>query len=176
VRLALLVVLGLVAVGLWRGSPEPRVVTVLVERASGVPERASGFVVDGRVVTVAHPLGGGAVSVDGRAAHVARVSRDDDLAVLQLRIEGKRVGGAGVRVLRAGGAVEAAVRRRITAHIDGRARPALELAADVAAGDSGAPVVDGRGHLLGVVFARSRTRPGTAYAVDADAVHALLER
>jgi V8-like Glu-specific endopeptidase len=55
-------------------------------------------------------------------------------------------------------------------------RDALELRADVGAGDSGAPVVDGRGHLLGVVFARSRARDGTAYAVEADAVHALLER
>ena len=66
--------------------------------------------------------------------------------------------------------------RRITALRPRRAdarRPALELAAPVAAGDSGAPVlVDGR--LAGIVFARSRERAGIAYAVDAAALPRLL--
>ncbi len=93
---------------------------------------------------------------------------------LQLRIEGEHVGGRGVRVLTPGRAVPATVRRRITARIDGFSRPALEIRAEVSAGDSGAPVVDGRGHLLGVLFARSRSREGIAYAVDADAVGDIL--
>ena len=43
-------------------------------------------------------------------------------------------------------------------------RPSLELAVDVAAGDSGAPVVDRDGRVVGVVYARS-TPPRPAYAV-----------
>jgi S1-C subfamily serine protease len=65
--------------------------------------------------------------------------------------------------------------RRIRASVDGGPRRrALELRAAVAAGDSGAPVVTTSGRVAGVVFARSRTRAGSAYAVDASAVEALL--
>ena len=172
--LPVVLVLALVAAGMARGRAEPEVVRILVERPSGTPERATGFVRDGRVVTVAHVLAGGAVTVSGRSARVARVDRGADLAALEARIVGKRVGGAGVRVLRVSGSVAASVRRRITAHLDGAARPALEIRARIGPGDSGAPVVDGRGRLLGVVFARSRTRDDIAYAVDADAVRSLL--
>ena len=130
---------------------------------------------DGRVVTVAHVLNGHGVSVSGRPARLARVDRGDDLAVLQLRIEGEHVGGRGFAVLTPGRAVPAIGTaphhaRRSTA----LSRPALEIRAEVSAGDSGAPVVDGRGHLLGVLFARSRSREGIAYAVDADAVGDIL--
>jgi hypothetical protein len=82
------------------------------------------------------------------------------------------------------------VRRSIVAHVRvagaGRAvvRPALELSAGVVAGvvarvvagDSGAPVITDDGALAGVVFAASRNRADTAYAVDAKAVTELLRR
>jgi hypothetical protein len=60
-------------------------------------------------------------------------------------------------------------------------RPALELSAvdgtgRVAPGDSGAAVVTDSGELAGVVFAASRDRSDTAYAVDAIAVRHLLQR
>jgi hypothetical protein len=77
-------------------------------------------------------------------------------------------------------ALPARVVRRIdatvrTAGVPGSAvhRPALELAASPAAGDSGAPVVAG-GRIAGVVFARSSRRPGVAYAVDASVLEGLL--
>ena len=57
-----------------------------------------------------------------------------------------------------------------------RMRPGLELAAAIDPGDSGAPVLDGRGRLLGVLYARSRDRAGTAWAVDAAAARSLLAR
>jgi 1,6-anhydro-N-acetylmuramate kinase len=73
----------------------------------------------------------------------------------------------------------AEVRRRIDARVragDGRLiarRPAIELRADIRAGDSGAPLVhDGR--IAGIVFARSRGRDGVAYAVDAEVLGELL--
>jgi S1-C subfamily serine protease len=53
-------------------------------------------------------------------------------------------------------------------------RPALELAAAVQPGDSGAPVTDASGRVLGIVFARSDSGPPTAWAVDAAAAGALL--
>jgi hypothetical protein len=74
------------------------------------------------------------------------------------------------------------VRRSIVAHVraTGAAhalvRPALELSARVTSGDSGAPVVTNDGALAGIVFAASRTRRDTAYAVDASAVTDLLDR
>lgn len=66
----------------------------------------------------------------------------------------------------------ATLARRIDATIRGPCagpaarRPALELAVSVAPGDSGAPVLDRDGSVVGVVFARSTRLPGTAYAVD----------
>ena len=48
-----------------------------------------------------------------------------------------------------------------------RRRSGLELDTPVARGDSGAPLLTIGGEIAGVVFARSRRRPRTAYAVDA---------
>ena len=53
-------------------------------------------------------------------------------------------------------------------------RPVLEVRATIRAGDSGAPVLDAGGRVAGVVFARSRERPGVAYAVDASVLASLL--
>ncbi len=165
------------------GAPEPLRVTVA--QAGLVPGQATGFVVGpARVVTVAHVLdGGGVVRVAGRTARVVRVDRRLDLAVLA--VAGLRARPAadagGVEVLRGGRprALAAHVRRGVTATVKGPGgavvRPALELAAAVQPGDSGAPVTDGSGHLVGVVFARSDAgSPPTAWAVDAEAVRAFV--
>jgi S1-C subfamily serine protease len=121
---------------------------------------ATGFVAGaGRVVTVAHVLGYD-VRVDGRPARVVR--RDDrlDLAVLATDVSGPpvRLGRRDPRVV-----------RRADASVDGSGwkRPVLELRSEVEPGDSGAPVVTSDGRVVGVVFARSRSRPGRAWAVDA---------
>ena len=102
-----------------------------------------------------------------------RVDRRLDLAELAvpgLDAPPVRTGGGGgeavVRVLRDGEAVtlSAPVRRRVTASIAGHSRPALELAATVEPGDSGAPVLDAQGRVLGIVFARG-SRGAWAVAV-----------
>jgi S1-C subfamily serine protease len=157
----------------------PAVVTIEV-----AGERATGFVRDGRVVTVAHVLvAGAAVRVraggDVRAATVERTDRATDLAVLRAPgldpLPAAPVGGVRVLVRRDGGvaALPVTVRRRIVASLRGPGGPggprrnALELEGDIRPGDSGAPVVAPGGRLLGVVFARSAGRPRTAYAVAA---------
>jgi Trypsin-like peptidase domain len=157
----------------------PAVVTIAVKGAPGPSDEATGFVIgDGRVLTVAHVVGdGGAITVAGRPAAVALVDRALDLAVLAVPGVGgaaPRPGGDVARVIVPGGARPARLVRRISARVDGVRRPALELRADVAAGDSGAPVVSSAGRLAGVVFARSRGRPGVAYAIDAAALAPLL--
>jgi S1-C subfamily serine protease len=118
----------------------------------------------------------------GLAARVVSIDQRDDLAVLAVPGEVARgnrsVGGdrSGPLVLALRGgrvrAVRARWRRSIIAHIttpDGHQvvdRPALELAATVRSGDSGAPVVGADGRVIGVVFARSDGAAGVAYAVD----------
>jgi S1-C subfamily serine protease len=176
----------LVPAGGERDARAPRIVRVAVTSPAGAAELATGFAAGGdRVITVAHALdAGGALSVGGRAASVVRVDRRDDLALLAVR--GLRApaattgsGTGATRLLLRSGPRPARVRRAITATVriapdPAVRRPALELAADIAHGDSGAPVLDDRGRVTGVVFAASTGRSHTAYAVDGAAVAALL--
>ena len=88
--------------------------------------------------------------------------RDDrlDLALLAADVSGPEV-----RVARE----DPRVQRRADASVDGSGwkRPVLELGREVEPGDSGAPVLTSSGRVVGVVFARSRSRRGRAWAVDA---------
>ena len=105
-----------------------------------------------------------------------------------LRAPALRLGGhddgAALVVLRAGRprTVAGAIRRHVLVRWrdqpgDAPAeRPGLELAATVDPGDSGAPVLDRRGRLLGVLYARADDDDRTAWAVDASAVRRLLAR
>jgi S1-C subfamily serine protease len=172
----------------------PRVVRVTVADDGLVPEVATGVVTgDGRVLTVAHALSRGhAVAAAGRRAGVLHVDRRLDLALLAvpgLRAPAVRFGGGdaqhvAVAVLRDGRAraLTGSIRRHVVVrwreHPGDRPllRPGIELAASIDPGDSGAPLVDGRGRLLGVLYARSRDRDGTAWAVDASGVRSVLGR
>jgi S1-C subfamily serine protease len=176
-KLAALAAAALLAPSVLAAPPRgPDIVAVRVGH-----ERATGFVAgDERILTVAHVLGekavrgdevvgGEAVTVDGRPATVVRLDRRLDLALLDvpgIAGDAPRFGGGDdTRVL----GRPAPVVRHVTARVDGGPpRPALVLRAHVAAGDSGAPLVTASGRVAGVVFARSRTRPGIAYAVAVD--------
>jgi S1-C subfamily serine protease len=159
----------------------------LVTVGDGPGAVATGFAVSpGRAVTVAHVLDARAVTVrgdDGIARRATVLRRDERLDLALLAVPGLRAappgmaGGARLLVRRDehSAALPVRVLRRVNARVRqaGAAtvavRPALELAAAVAPGDSGAPVVrDGR--VVGVVFARSRDRAGVAYAVEASAL------
>ena len=191
VALALALLLAAMVVG---GGPRtPAVVAVRVAGPGGSAEVATGVVVaPGRVVTVAHVLrrGQGIEVVDGRGvprrATVARARPGQDLALL----DAPGVTGPPARYDRAAGSLTlllrrdervtarpAGLRRRIVADlVDQPGRPrraALELGAAILPGDSGAPVVDEDGDVVGIVFARSTRRDGTAYAVRTDVEGAM---
>jgi S1-C subfamily serine protease len=175
-----------------------RAIEVRVTGPAGVAEVATGFAAGrSRVVTVAHVLNAtGTLTVRAsgggpRPARVLRVDRRDDLAVLAVRglpaaapSTGAGAGGVWILVRRANRwtALPASVRRHFMAHVHGApadpvyTRPALELAASVRVGDSGAPVVTPHGKVVGVVFARSDDRVRTAYAVDGKVIAGLLRR
>ncbi len=184
--------------------PAEAIVRVAVDRSPRPAEGAVGFRVGpGLVATVAHALaGGGDVTVAddagasgsddaataGAAHPAATLERDDRADLALLDVDGLPAGpvlalDAGsdpsgrdaVVLLPDGERQPAVVRRTVVVRLDGAQRDGLELAADVAAGDSGAPVVvDGR--VVGVVFATSRDHPGTAWAVAASELAALLDR
>jgi S1-C subfamily serine protease len=180
--------LALLAAGCGGG----RAPDVLAVRVPGATQRSGESATalaagDGRALTVAHVLRAGRpVFVAGRRARVLRVDRRLDVALLAVGGVSAPALGRGsarpgeratVRVLRDGAvrSLRATVRRTLTANVRDPAgrvevRPALELAVAVMPGDSGAPVVDGAGRLLGIVFAQASDRDGLAYALDARAL------
>jgi S1-C subfamily serine protease len=54
-------------------------------------------------------------------------------------------------------------------------RSVLEVAADLAPGDSGSPLVDPAGEVIGITFAISRDRENVAYALDTSELEAVLD-
>jgi S1-C subfamily serine protease len=178
-------------------APSTRAVSIWVASGPASREVGTGFTAGrGRVITVAHLVegrrrvrvraGGGARPLAGR---VVSVDHRTDLALVSvpgLRAPALRSApasaasaGESVRVLVRRDArtvtLAARVRRLITASLrpaggPPRRRGGIELAAPIAAGDSGAAVVAGGGEVVGVVFARSRNHPRTAYAVGAAAL------
>lgn len=159
---------------------------------SGVEEIATGAAVaDDLVVTVAHTFERARSIALGRAdgaaepAELVWLDAERDLAIL--RLEG-RVGpwlelmatstGDEVTVISAAGptveTIPATVLRRVEVTLDGAGRRAgLELAAEIGPGDSGAPVVDASGAIVGIVFATDRGEP-RAWAVAASEIETAL--
>jgi hypothetical protein len=171
----------------------------VVVRVTAGTEIATGFALDrDRIVTVAHVLDR-RLAVNGRRARIARVNRGADLAVLSVHVltgtgapataasaaprtaAGSAGDTVGILRLRDGrvSSLSGHVRRRIVAHVrvngaPAATRPALELAARVRPGDSGAPIVNESGAIVGVIFAASSGNEDTVYAVDAGPLMRLL--
>jgi S1-C subfamily serine protease len=188
-RLRLCLAVCALAAGCGSAEEPPEVVRVSVATGGLVPEVATGVAAgDGRVLTVAHALSGRhAVTAAGRPARVVRVDRRLDLALLEvpgLRAPALRFGRDARRVAlvvvrgRRPRMVSGSIRRHVLVRWRDqpgdppRDRPGIELAASVEPGASGAPVIDGDGRLLGVLYARSGD--GTAWAVDASAARTVL--
>lgn len=175
---------------------ETPVVGVRATGCRPFPERGSGVLVavEGHdrplVLTAAHVVAGAneiTVSREQTDATARVVAFDPDmdlayLAVDRLDLEGvATVDSSGVdagtaaiaRVVRDGDPLDVPVTivRRIDIrtedlYVEGETiRPGFELTADIEEGDSGAPVVVD-GHVVGIVWARSRATNARAYAVD----------
>ena len=53
-------------------------------------------------------------------------------------------------------------------------RTGMELSGEISSGDSGGAVVNSDGDVVGIVYARSRSRPGVAFATDSAELSRLL--
>lgn len=186
----------LATAGCSRDEPLPTTPTLLKVTVPGdgpVPDVATAFAISTtRAVTVAHAIGNRRtvlVAAPGERARRVRVLRTDrrlDLALLDvpgLRAPVFRTGhldrGAWgwVFVLRGDQRplLHAQFLRRITANVrnapgaSAQIRPALELRTEVQQGDSGAPVLDLNGRVIGMLFAQASDRADRAYALDASA-------
>jgi hypothetical protein len=142
---------------------------------------------DELVATVAHSVAGeDEIVVGGRRGVVVAIDTVLDAAVLSVEgldaeVADRRtyVDGEDVAVLTD---VEqpAEVTRRVTVRTsdiyrDGEhARPALDIVADVRAGDSGAPIVGDDGSVLAIVWAASRRTDDRAWALPIEALDPLI--
>lgn len=154
---------------------------------------------EGTVITNAHVVAGADdVSVrrpDGarRPATIVVFDAERDLAVLEVSDLGQealptapaQMGADGVSIGYPGGQATPRVaplrveeqRQALGRDIYGGAeteREVLFLSARLQQGDSGSPVLDDQGRVVGIVFAVSPDRPTTAYALDLSEVEAVL--
>lgn len=183
------------------GSARAERVTVVRVTAVGcgpVERLATGFAATPkRVVTVAHNLRGAVgLSVDGVPATLVALDHRSDLAVLavsrpssrvaRVRFATPAVGSALLDRLDEGGARRSEVSITKVAPIDiEEPRDSTRYHRDglvaivvrersVASGDSGSPVIDQRGRVVGLVFATDRETGNVAFATSAMEIEALL--
>jgi S1-C subfamily serine protease len=187
-------------IGQARAQAVADAVVKVVGEACGRIQEGTGWVVEpGLVVTNAHVVAGEPETEletqDGRRVAATLVAFDPeiDLAVLRapaldadpLATAPSEIGQRGaVFGHPGGGPLELSpfeIRQRLDAvgsDIYGRSgvdREVLVLASELAPGDSGSPLVDGEGQVVGVAFAIAPDRPGVAYAVSTAEVTAIVD-
>ena len=182
------------------GTEAARSTVSVTARACSLVSRGTGVVVgDGLVITAAHVVAGarevdiafGQESVTGRV-----VSADARVDLALIRVERSVVRGAAIELEQVDPQRQSAVvvgRPRGVARVlpaqltdvvvargrdiydrEAVSRRVLVLTVALAPGDSGGPVVDADGQLIGVVFAAATDQPGTGFAVPADQVAELI--
>ena len=169
----------------------------------GLDSLGAGAQIEGGVVTNAHVVAGTStvqVQTAGGEVYEATVTAIDtvrDLALLdapgltvsELHVSSPRGGDAAVVLARGVDdsgepsiePIVAGIERTINITISdiygqGRfGRRGLELDADIGPGDSGAPVINAEGAVVGLVFSSSRGKPDVAYAISSVELAALVE-
>lgn len=180
--------------------PANSAVGIVAEGCGLTAHLASGVVVGrrGQVVTVAHAIAGAtSISVVDHAgglhpAAVLAFDKDRDLAVLavpDLNAPALKLGhsapgpGATLTWSRANGVTDrkVTVSKRLLVTMEDIyvqqtvKRHGLEMLADIAAGDSGGAVLSSTGDVIGIIYARSRTRNGVGFATDSSELQTLLQ-
>ena len=151
----------------------------------------------GHVVTVAHTVAGATsltvIDIDGveRDARVVAFDPEIDLAVLAvdgleatpLAVGDVQLGDLTLVRWSAGDGVtsrQVDVTQRLAITIDdiygdvSVQRSGFEFTGNIVVGDSGGPIVSTDGAVIGIVYARSRSRASTAFATDGSEITALL--
>lgn len=174
-------------------------VGVLALGCTSIASAGSGVVLGapGQVVTVAHTVAGATsirvVGADGTEYEASVVAFDPDADLAVLDVDGFNTPALTVGDVRLGDGTQirwsidegvtsrqVEITQRLAITIDdiyGAAtaqRSGFEFSGEVIGGDSGGPIISSNGDVLGIVYARSRSRPGTAFATDADQITAVL--
>lgn len=176
-------------------------VGVIAEGCPGpATERGSGVALgtSGQVVTVAHTVAGAAsvtvVDSTGREhdATVVAFDKDADLALLDapsleappLQLGSSTTGEATTIVWSVEDGVTAqpaSITKPLLITIEDIyleaevRRAGLELTGDVESGDSGGAVIDPSGNVVGIIYAKSLARPGTAFATSDVEIRRLID-
>ncbi len=175
--------------------PSIAVLTVSARDGKGA-SLGTGFVVsaDGLIATNFHVIDvGRAVTVelaDGKrydAVEVHAVDRERDLAVIRIKADGltplklgasaaMKDGQAVVAVGNPRGLKRSVVAGVLSGRRDVEGRPVLQLAMPVEPGNSGGPVLDMDGLVVGVVSSKSLVTPNLGFAVAVESLKPLLEK
>lgn len=168
-------------------------------------EIGSGVIIDrpGQVITTAHTVAGAldVIVVDASGsefpATVVALDKDADLAVLEvpgLDAPPLEVGNSASSSPPGGAATVMVWSRELGVHTiavdvtrrlditiediyveDVVQRAGIELHGEISVGDSGGAIVDADRRVIGIVYARSRQRPQTAFATDFSELERLLD-
>lgn len=176
---------------------KPSVVVISVDGRTGSDAGVgTGFIIDsdGLVVTNRHVIGEGrAISIqlaDGRSVPVESIyatSNRHDLAILKidedelpsLTLGDSAAVGAGEPVIAIGnphGLSHSVVAGVVSAKREIDGMPMIQVAMPIEPGNSGGPLLDREGRVVGIITMKSLVKANIGFAIESDALEALLAK